>query len=58
MAEFLPAERETVLSQSIPASVHIETMADFRSPVVVERPKTAAAEAFRKLFDELLTRMD
>ncbi len=58
MAEFLPAERETVLSQSIPASVHIETMADFRSPVVVERPKTAAADAFRKLFDELLTRMD
>ena len=57
LSERLPLEREPVLDQSIPASVHIETMADYRSPVTVERPKTAAAAAYRALYDELQTRM-
>ncbi len=57
LSEQLPLERETVLCQSIPASVHIETMADYRSPVIVERPNSAAAASFRSLFDELQTEM-
>ncbi len=57
LSERLPLEREPVLDQSIPASVHIETMADYRSPVTVERPKTAAAATYRALYDELRTRM-
>jgi chromosome partitioning protein len=57
LAERLPIEREPVLTQSIPASVHIETMADYRSPVTVELPKTAAAASYRALYNELQTRM-
>jgi len=57
MAERLPLDREAVLTGVIPASVHIETMADDRSPVVVERPRTAAAEAFRGLYAELQARI-
>jgi chromosome partitioning protein len=57
MAERLPLDREAVLTGVIPASVHVETMADDRSPVVVERPRTVAAEAFRGLYAELEARI-
>lgn len=57
MSEQLPLERPSVLHQSIPSSVHIEAMAEFREPVVTRKPKTAAAQSFRGLFEELDARI-
>jgi hypothetical protein len=42
-----------VLAQTIPASVDIEAMSDSRTPVAVERPRSAAATSFRALLREL-----
>ena len=57
LSEELPRERSSVLHQTIPSSVHIEAMAEYRAPVVTERPRTAAAESFRGLFAELDARV-
>ncbi len=57
MSEQLPIERPTVLHQTIPYSVHIEAMAEYRAPVMTRRPKTSAAQSFRGLFDELDARI-
>ena len=53
MVEHLHHQRDSVLTQHIPASVHVESMAESRSPVVVSNPTTPAALAFQGLFEEL-----
>lgn len=57
MVEELRAERSELMSNWTPYSVDIEEMALDRSPVVDARPSTAAAEAYRKLYHELDTRL-
>jgi cellulose biosynthesis protein BcsQ len=49
---------ERVLHAAIPASVHVETMAERRAPLVETHPRAAAALAYRALWDELLDRAD
>jgi chromosome partitioning protein len=53
----LAANRDPrVLHSSIPASVHVETMAEQRAPLVVAHPKTAASRSYRALWKELRER--
>jgi chromosome partitioning protein len=57
MAERLPAERDDVLSTTVPASVQVETMALHRRPLASSAPRSAAAQAYSRLWDELATRI-
>jgi len=53
MSERLPLERSDVMEQWIPASVHIEAMADDREPIVSSHPNSPTAASYRDLFTAL-----
>jgi cellulose biosynthesis protein BcsQ len=58
MSERLPQERNEMMAQWIPASVHVEAMAVDRAPIVASHPRSPSAASYRDLFtalDETMT---
>jgi cellulose biosynthesis protein BcsQ len=58
MSERLPQERSEMMDQWIPASVHVEAMADDRAPIIASHPRSRAATSYCDLFaalDETMT---
>lgn len=53
LSERLTNSTKPILCTTIPMSVHVENMADRRSPLVVDSGRNAAAVAYRDLWDEL-----
>ena len=56
IAERLPRERDDIASATIPALAIIERMAAEREPVAAFAPRSAAARAYRDLWDEIRKR--
>ncbi len=56
IAERLPRERHDIASAAIPALAIIERMAAEREPVAAFAPRSAAARAYRDLWDEVRKR--
>jgi chromosome partitioning protein len=54
----LPQERADIASASIPALAIVERMAAEREPVAAFAPRSAAARAFRDLWEEVLKRTE
>jgi cellulose biosynthesis protein BcsQ len=57
LCERLLAEREAVMRTVIPMSVRVENMAQRRAPLVAEDTRSAAALAYRELWQELRERI-